>query len=202
MISALAQATNVSRDAVEAALDTIERDPARGIRVQRHGHTVRLVTAPEAASFIERFLGLDRPNRLSRAALETLAIIAYQQPVTRSRVERVRGVSCDGALATLRQRELVEAVGELETPGRPKIYDTTPRFLDHFGLGGIDELPPLPEARREPPLQRILPLADTARTDTATTEAPAEAAERGAAIETPDVSTLVGAEAGSAAGGA
>lgn len=145
-ISALARATNVSPDAVEQALDALERESSRrGIRLQRRGPSVQLVTAPEAAPFVERFLGIERPNRLSRAALETLAIIAYRQPITRSSVEAVRGVNCDGPLHTLRARELIEPLEQADTVGRPYLYGTTYRFLEHFGLRHPSELPSLPE---------------------------------------------------------
>lgn len=145
-VSHLARATYSPPDAVEAALETLERAAAgRGVRLQRAGAQVRLVTAPQAAPFVQRLLGLERPNRLSRAALETLAIVAYQQPVTRGAIERVRGVSCDAPLATLRGRELITSVGQADTPGRPHLWATTPRFLEHFGLRGLEELPSLPE---------------------------------------------------------
>ena len=145
-ISQLAHVTNLPADAIEHALAAMERANAtRGIRVQRHGSSARLVSAAEAAPYIERFLGLERPNRLSKAALETLAIIAYRQPITRPGLEAVRGVSCDGPLGTLRARELIEPAGQLDTPGRPNLWVTTPRFLEHFGLRGIDDLPPLPD---------------------------------------------------------
>ena len=142
----LAEATNVSKDAVEEALEVLEMEAAkRGIRLQRHGASIRLVSAPESSRWVERFLGLDRPNKLSKAALETLAIIVYSQPVTRSEVERVRGVSCDGPFHTLRARELIEAVGQVDGPGRPNLWAVSQRFLDHFGLRTLAELPPLPE---------------------------------------------------------
>ena len=145
-ISQLAQVTHLPADTIEQTLAAMElTNAARGIRMQRHGSTVRLVSAPEAAPYIERFLGLERPNRLSKAALETLAIIAYRQPITRPGLEAVRGVSCDGPLGTLRARELIEPAGQLDTPGRPNLWVTTPRFLEHFGLHGINALPPLPE---------------------------------------------------------
>ena len=102
-VSQIAQATNVSRDAIEEVLDELDAAAAdRGLRLQRSGNTVRLVTAAEATPYIRRLLGLERPNKLSKAALETLAIVAYQQPVTRGAIERVRGVTCDAPIATLR----------------------------------------------------------------------------------------------------
>ena len=143
-VSQLAQATNVSRDAIEQALDELAAAEGGGLRLQRSGNAVCLVTAPEAAPFIQRLLGLERPNKLSKAALETLAIVAYQQPVTRGAIERVRGVTCDAPLSTLRLRELIASVGQASTPGRPHLWATTPAFLDHFGLTDLSELPSLP----------------------------------------------------------
>lgn len=118
----------------------------RGLRLQRHGERVQLVTAPEAGPFIERFLGGRSETRLSQAALETLAIVAYKQPVTRAQVEAIRGVDCGRALATLRARDLIEEVGRGDGPGRPALYGTTMRFLEYFGLRHPGELPPLPGA--------------------------------------------------------
>ena len=164
-IAALARTTNVSPREVERAIDHLLAEGARrGIRVQRDGHSVRLISAPEATPYIQQFLGIERPNKLSRAALETLAIIAYRQPVTRLQIEAVRGVNCDGALATLRLRDLIQPVGEAETPGRPYLYGTTPRFLEHFGLQRIDELPPLPD-QPLPIAQGSLPLGTGAEAE-------------------------------------
>ena len=158
-VSALAQATNTPLDAVEQALDALQaRDTGRGVRIQRNGATVRLVTAPQAAAFIERLLGIERPNRLSKAALETIAIIAYRQPITRGAIEAVRGVSCDAPLNTLRSRELVQSVGQADTPGRPHLWATTSRFLEHFGLSGLAELPTLPDVPGRPASQATMGL--------------------------------------------
>jgi segregation and condensation protein B len=93
---------------------------------------------------VERFLGLEGRTRLSAAGLETLAIIAYKQPVTRAAVEAVRGVNSDGAIASLIARGLVEEVGKAPGPGRPGLLGTTIRFLEHFGLNNPADLPPLP----------------------------------------------------------
>ncbi len=158
-VQMLARVTGVSADAVEQALDQIAADESRGIRLRRHGATIALVSAPEAAPWVEALLGLETPNRLSKAALETLAVIAYHQPVTRSSIERVRGVGAGGSLRTLRSRDLVEPVGRLETPGQPLLWGVTARFLDHFGLGALAELPPLGDLPA-PAQQAILPLED------------------------------------------
>jgi segregation and condensation protein B len=117
----------------------------RGLRLQRFNDKVQLVTAPAAAPFIEIFLNLDNSTRLSSPALETLAVIAYRQPVTRAQIEAVRGVDCAGVLRSLVQRGLVIEVGRLEGIGRPILYGVTEQFMQHFGLMEMAELPPLEE---------------------------------------------------------
>jgi segregation and condensation protein B len=111
----------------------------------RHRDTVQLASSPRFAEPIRRFLGLERESRLSGAALETVAIVAYRQPVTRAEIEAVRGVDCAGVLATLHGRGLIEAVGRLDSVGHPIQYGTTPEFLRHFGLQSLTDLPPLGE---------------------------------------------------------
>lgn len=147
-VSRLAQVLEVTEESVELALTRIAEnyvESSRGLRLLRKGDRAHLTTAPEAAPYIERFLGLDLSARLSQAALETLAVIAYRQPLTRAEIEAIRGVGCDGVLRTLITRELVEPVGRLEQPGRPYQYGTTVQFLQYFGLESLDRLPPLPE---------------------------------------------------------
>jgi segregation and condensation protein B len=140
----LAAALDISTSAVEQALDQLNGElQARGLRLQRHAGRVQLTTAPEMADSIERFLGLEATSRLSRAALETLAIVAYQQPVTRPQIEAVRGVSSDGVMKSLLGKGLVQEVGRTDGPGRPILYGTAPDFLQHFGLNSLMELPPL-----------------------------------------------------------
>lgn len=143
-IADLARALELPRPAVMRAIDALAASlEGRGLRVQRGEGTVRLVTAPEAAPAVQRFLGLELAAPLTRAALETLSIIAYRQPLTRPEIDDLRGVSSDGVLRTLLARGLVEPVGRRETVGLPYEYGTTYAFLDYFGLGGLDELPPL-----------------------------------------------------------
>ena len=146
--SYLARALDVTSTRIEKALDQLEetlREGQRGIRLQRGPEGVALVTAPEAAGRIEHFLGLEASRKLSTAALETLAIIAYRQPITRGQIDSIRGVSSDGAVATLRARALIAPAGYATGPGRPMLFQTTQRFLEHFGLERAGQLPPLPE---------------------------------------------------------
>ncbi len=145
-IRELSRALGVSAEQVEQAVQNlrIEREQS-GVIVQRHRDRVQLVTAPDLAEDVERFLGLEPASRLSQAALETLAIIAYKQPITRAQIEAIRGVSSDGVLRSLLAKGLVEEVGRLETVGRPILYGTSPEFLQYFGLQSLEELPPLPE---------------------------------------------------------
>lgn len=143
-VDQLAAALGVSGHEVESALKVLEQDCyGRGIRLQRHGAQVQLTTAPEVAGDVERLLGLESTTRLTQAALEVLAIIAYQQPVTRPQIDSVRGVNSDSALRTLLRHGLIDEAGRSEGPGRPILYVTTPEFLQCFGLSSLQELPPL-----------------------------------------------------------
>lgn len=146
----LAGALDITPREVEKGLDVLKEEyTARGIRLQRHKGDIRLTSAPEAGSLVERFLSLEATTRLSKAALETLAIIAFEQPVTRPQIDSVRGVSSDGVLRTLLSKGLVEESGRTEGPGRPILYVTTPDFLGHFGLSSLEELPQLSMAEPE-----------------------------------------------------
>jgi segregation and condensation protein B len=140
----LAAALETTSAEVTGALDELDASlRTRGLRLQRHGGRVQLTTAPETSAAIERFLGLEATTRLSRAALETLSIIAYQQPVTRPQVDSIRGVNSDGVMRSLLSKGLIQEGGRAEGPGRPILYSTTPEFLGHFGLNSLNELPPL-----------------------------------------------------------
>ncbi len=155
-IQRLASALQVETEDVELGLLRLaEQLQERGIRLQRHHDTVQLVTMPEAADVVEAYLGLDLTTRLSRAALETLAIIAYRQPITRPQIEAIRGVSSDGVIRTLLHRGLIQEVGRLDTAGRPVLFGTTPDFLNYFGISSLDELPPLEEEDMEALSERI-----------------------------------------------
>ena len=143
-IAQLAQALELPADAIEAALERLIADcVGRGVRVQRQGDSVQFVSAPAAAAAIERFLGVQPQARLSAAALEALAIIAYRQPITRAAVDAVRGVDSSGVIRALLGRDLIAEAGRLETVGRPILYVTTSEFLLQFGIGSLAELPPL-----------------------------------------------------------
>ena len=109
----------------------------------------QLVTDPQYAQWVRQLFPAPKPARLSAPALETLAIIAYRQPITRADVEAVRGVNIDGVLQTLMERGLVKIAGRAEIPGRPLLYETTQFFLDHFGLRNLDELPNVEELRKQ-----------------------------------------------------
>ena len=150
----LSQALDVTVSVVERGLKELEDSlQTRGLRLQRNAGRVQLTTAPELASLVETFLGLEAITHLSRAALETLAIIAYQQPVTRPQVDSIRGVNSDAMMKSLLSKGLVQESGRTDGPGRPILYSTTPEFLQHFGLSSIMELPPLAapiEAEPEP----------------------------------------------------
>jgi len=149
-VERLAAAIGVERLAVEEALQELSEEyEQRGLRIQRKGGRVQIVTAPAAAPYIERFLGLDLTSRLSAPALETLAIVAYQQPITRGGVEAVRGVNCDAVLRTLVSKGLVKELGRLPQAGRPIVYGTTFEFLQYFGLRDLAELPPLAEEEQD-----------------------------------------------------
>ncbi len=145
--SRLAAVLQADAGRVEEALAELEAEyQGRGFRLQRKGERAQLVTAPEAAEEVRLFLGLELSSKVSPAALETLAIVAYRQPVTRAQIEGVRGVNSDSVLRTLVTRGLVEEQGRLEQAGRPIIYGTTFEFLQQFGLTSLEQLPPLSPA--------------------------------------------------------
>lgn len=138
----LQQATDADRVAVEAALGELRASlEGRGLMLQRHQDQVVLATRPEYAAPVRRALRPEVTGRLSPAAYETLAIVAYNQPVARSRIEEIRGVNCDSVLANLELRNLVTEVGRGAGPGQPKLYGTTMRFLQVLGLESLEQLP-------------------------------------------------------------
>src|SRR5579859_3704344 len=140
---------DIDEDNLAQGLQTLERDlerHGRGIRLQRLGEQVQLVTAPENARYVAALLGLPMSAKLTTASMETLAVITYRQPVTRSQLEAVRGVNSDRALANLIQHGLVAEVGRAQTVGRPMLFATTPEFLQQFGLTKLEELPNMPDS--------------------------------------------------------
>lgn len=146
----LAQALDIPTAEIEKGLadltaDYEENSLSRGLRLQRHRGRVQLTSAPETAAWVERLLGLESGSRLSRAGLEALAIVAYQQPVTRPQIDAIRGVSSDGVLKSLLSKGLITEAGRAEAVGRPILYCTTPEFLQYFGLNSLEELPVLEE---------------------------------------------------------
>lgn len=130
------------------AVESLQRDydmNRRGITLRRYGDHLRLETRPEYAPYVERMLQPVQRQSLSQSAMETLAVIAYRQPATRGEVEQVRGVKCDYSVQSLLSKGLIREVGRKEALGRPILYATTDKFLEHFGLSDIRELPPLPD---------------------------------------------------------
>jgi segregation and condensation protein B len=118
----------------------------RGLMLQHSESAIQLVTRPEMAWAVQRALHPERPSRLSRAAMETLAIIAYRQPATKAIIEAIRGVDCEAVLEHLSERRLIEEVARQDTPGHPRLFGTTLRFLQLVGLERIEDLPPVSES--------------------------------------------------------
>lgn len=143
----LAELGGVPRIQAEAILASLAEQLAedgRGLRLQRHDDAWQLATAPEVGERLAAYAAREEP-RLTPAALEALAVVAYRQPCTRGEVERLRGVDSDYVLRSLMHRRLVVEVGRRDTPGRPILYGTTFAFLERFGLTSLEDLPPLPE---------------------------------------------------------
>ncbi len=117
----------------------------RGVTLRRYGDHLRMETRQEYAPYVERLLQPVQRQSLTQTAMETLAVIAYRQPATKGEVEQIRGVKCDYSIQSLLNKGLIKEVGRKEALGRPILYATTDRFLEHFGLSDIRELPPLPQ---------------------------------------------------------
>jgi segregation and condensation protein B len=141
-LRALVRLFGTDRKFIRRGVDTLAQTLAsRGIRLQEHEDRLQLVTAPENAELVREFLRLPRQPRLSRAALETAAIIAYRQPVTKAEIEEIRGVGADRVIATLLGRGVIDEIGRRDTPGRPIEYATTDGFLELFGMTSLGDLP-------------------------------------------------------------
>ncbi len=150
----------VTEGEIAAALEQLKIEyvqEQRAFQIIEKAEGWRLVTDPAFVGWVRQLFPVPKPARLTAPALETLAIIAYRQPITRADVEAVRGVNIDGVLQTLMERGLVKIAGRAEIPGRPLLYETTQFFLDHFGLRNLDELPNVEELR-----MRHLPVARSA----------------------------------------
>ena len=160
---------------VAAALEQLKTEyiqQQRGFQLIEKAEGWQLATDPKYAQWVRQLFPAPKPARLSAPALETLAIIAYRQPITRADVEAVRGVNIDGVLQTLMERGLVKIAGRAEIPGRPLLYETTQFFLEHFGLRDLDELPNVEELRkRELPTGRPAAATDDAGPPGSTTPA-------------------------------
>ena len=142
----LVEASEATEQEVVAALHELSsRLAATGLRLSHHNSAYRLVTVPEAAPALARYHQTTLKADLSRPALETLAVIAYQGPITRSKIEEIRGVGSEQMIRNLLQRELIQESGRSDEPGRPVQYSVTEVFLDTVGITNLSELPPLPE---------------------------------------------------------
>jgi segregation and condensation protein B len=195
---------------IERALEGLacdHEDAARAYRLVCVAGAWQFVTQPEYAPWVKAMVGeRSRPSRLSQPALETLAIVAYRQPLTRTEIEQIRGVSVDGVMQTLLERGLLAAVGRAEVVGRPVTYGTTALFLEYFGLRALEDLPAADELRRIPverPEQLVTADPSAARTpeqltlgaierpatgpaeSTGTTEKPAPSGSGNGTLETP-----------------
>ena len=158
-LGAVARALEVTELEVSAAADELASDydyNRRGICLKRFGSHIQLSTRPDYAPQIEKLLQPIQKQSLSQAALETLAVVAYKQPVTRLEIEAVRGVKCDYSVQSLMNKGLIEEVGRKETLGRPILYGTTDAFLSHFGLTSLEDLPQPPESQQDSPAEPLV----------------------------------------------
>ena len=158
-LGAVARALEVTELEVSAAADELASDydyNRRGICLKRFGSHIQLSTRPDYAPQIEKLLQPIQKQSLSQAALETLAVVAYKQPVTRLDIEAVRWVTCDYSVQSLMNKGLIEEVGRKETLGRPILYGTTDAFLSHFGLTSLEDLPQPPESQQDSPAEPLV----------------------------------------------
>lgn len=182
-IKKIAEVIGLDEKDARILLEDLQKDyeaPGRGLMIRELAGGYTLTTRPEAAEYVDRLLQ-PRSKGLSHAALETLAIIAYRQPITKAEIEGVRGVKVDRSLETLLERRLVLDVGRKEAPGRPVLYGTTPDFLKYFGLKNIADLPPIAVDTSQAGL--ILPTAPGAGGETPEGEADAESEAAGPSSE-------------------
>ena len=172
---------------IDAAIHGLEKELERsgvGFHLVCTGGTYRLQTAPSCGRYVRALLKLDKPSRLSRASLETLAIVAYRQPITKAEVEQIRGVAVDTIMKTLVDLQLVRLVGKSELPGHPFLYGTTPFFLEHFGLSSLGDLNAIdPTLQRADPRARAAAYKKPVQEKTELEQAAEEAAAEGGGIE-------------------
>ncbi len=164
----IAEALDISADRAEELIQSLMEDYSRrgsGIKIVRLGKSYQMCTEREYAEIIRTVLDLRKNTPLSQAAMEVLAIIAYNQPVTKAFVEQIRGVDCSGVISSLVARELIEERGRLELPGRPLIYGTTENFLRCFNVSDVSELPPLPQKESEEDLNHAADNASAGEND-------------------------------------
>lgn len=143
-IESICEYTGSGEDSIHQALDRLSKsfhDQQHALAIVEVAGGFRLATESEFGPLVSQLFEGQRPGKLSRASLETLAVIAYSQPCTRIAIESVRGVNCDSAIRTLLEREMIKISGRMETPGRPLLYSTTSAFLEYFGLADLDHLP-------------------------------------------------------------
>ena len=148
LVEDIQKALGLTELEVLTAIDKLSSDydyNRRGLCLKKFGSHIQLATRSDFAPYVEQMLQPVQRQSLSQAAMETLALVAYRQPVTKGEIEAVRGVKCDYSIQSLAKKELIQEVGRKETLGRPILYGTTDYFLSHFGLENLLELPPLPE---------------------------------------------------------
>ena len=153
-VDELAKALNVTQRELENELIRLKDEydfHQRGFTLKRFGHQVQLATRALYSADVVHLLQPVQKQSLTQAAMETLAVVAYKQPVTRAEVEQIRGVKCDYSLQSLMNKELIMEVGRKEALGRPILYGTTENFLAHFGISSLEDLPALPEIPKETP---------------------------------------------------
>lgn len=169
----------VTKQEVEQALTSLSHDyeqEGRGLQLAEVAGGYRIMTKAEFAPWLKRLEKVKAPSKLSRSALESLAIIAYKQPIVRAEVEQIRGVETSGVIRTLLERKLVRIVGRKEEPGRPIMYGTTKFFLEHFGLRDLSQLPPLREFRElGESEQAMLPIDESVEVNGGALSQPTEA---------------------------
>jgi segregation and condensation protein B len=162
----IASAFGLTTDEVMEAIDALRNsyeERGSGLEIRRAGDAYRIYTRAEHADAVGHFANRSKVGKLSKPALETLAIVAYRQPVTRGEISRVRGVNVDSVLTTLQERGLVSEVGRESGPGRAPLFATTPLFLEKIGMGSVSDLPPLASFAPDPQAAAEIELALTSR---------------------------------------